>query len=66
MKHHSGIFVTRIFLKGKKNYFIFSEKVKEILKKNEWTLKFKIPKIQNQTNKTSRTNLIPQTNLVPF
>ena len=35
MKHHLGIFVTGIFLKGKKNYFIFSEKVKEILKKNE-------------------------------
>ena len=35
MKHQSGIFVTGIFLKGKKKYFIFSEKVKEILKKNE-------------------------------
>ena len=35
MKHHSGIFVTGIFLKGKKNYFIFSEKVKEFFKKNE-------------------------------
>ena len=35
MKHHSGIFVTGTFLKGKKKTIIFSEKVKEFFKKNE-------------------------------